>query len=39
MPDILKPDIKAVAWLLAGMFLLPRALMFVRGKVGGGSAS
>lgn len=34
MPEILKPDLKAVVWLLAGMFVLPRALMFVRGKMG-----
>lgn len=32
MPDIIKPDLKSIVWLLAGMFLLPKALGAVRGR-------
>ena len=34
MPEILKPDMKAVAWLLIGAFVFPKALAWVRTKTG-----
>lgn len=34
MPDILKPDIKAIAWLLIGVFVAPKAIAIVRSKMG-----
>lgn len=34
MPSILKPDLKAVAWLAIGLFVAPKAISFVRGKLG-----
>lgn len=32
MPEILKPDAKAVVWLLIGAFVLPKALAMVKAK-------
>lgn len=32
MPEVLKPDMKAVVWLAIGFFVAPMALNFVRSK-------
>lgn len=34
MPNILRPDLKAVVWAGLGLFVLPRVIGFVRAKVG-----
>jgi hypothetical protein len=34
MPAILRPDLKALAWLAIGLFVAPKAISFVRSKVG-----
>ena len=34
MPDLLKPDVKALVWLALGLFVAPKAISFVRGKMG-----
>lgn len=34
MPDILKPDLKAIVWLLAGYLVLGKVVGAVRGKLG-----
>ena len=32
--DVLKPDMKAVVWLLIGLFVAPKVVSFVRSKTG-----
>lgn len=32
MPEILKPDVKAIVWLGIGLFVAPRLLAMVRSK-------
>jgi hypothetical protein len=32
MPELLKPDLKAIVWLAIGAFVLPRVLVMVKGK-------
>lgn len=34
MPPILRPDMKALVWLALGLFVAPKAVSFVRGKLG-----
>jgi hypothetical protein len=34
MPDILKPDVKALVWLAIGALVLPRVLTTLRSKKG-----
>jgi hypothetical protein len=34
MPDILKPDAKALVWLALGLFVAPKVIAAVRGKMG-----
>jgi hypothetical protein len=34
MPDVLKPDMKAVVWLAIGLFVAPKAISLVRSKLG-----
>jgi hypothetical protein len=34
MPDVLKPDLKAVVWLAIGLFAAPKIISFVRSKTG-----
>jgi hypothetical protein len=34
MPDLLKPDMKAVVWLLVGAFVLPKVISIVKSKMG-----
>jgi len=34
MPSVLRPDLKAVVWLAVGLFVAPKAISFVRGKIG-----
>jgi hypothetical protein len=34
MPDILKPDLKAVAWLALGLFVAPKVIAAVRARMG-----
>lgn len=35
MPEVLKPDLKAVVWLAVGLFVAPKVIALVRSKVGG----
>jgi len=32
--ELIKPDLKAVVWLAIGLFVAPKAIAFVRGKLG-----
>jgi len=32
MPEVLKPDLKAVVWLAIGLFVAPKVIAFVRSK-------
>lgn len=32
MPEVLKPDMKAVVWLAIGFLVLPKVLATVKGK-------
>lgn len=34
MPDVLKPDLKAIVWLALGVFVAPKAIALVRSKMG-----
>lgn len=34
MPDILKPDLKALVWLALGVFVAPKVVAIVRSKMG-----
>lgn len=34
MPDLIKPDLKAIVWLLAGVFVLPKVVSMVKGRMG-----
>lgn len=34
MPSVLKPDLKAGVWLLLGLFVAPKAIGFIRSKLG-----
>ncbi len=34
MPGVLRPDMKALVWLAIGLFVAPKAISFVRSKVG-----
>jgi hypothetical protein len=34
MPDLLKPDLKAVVFLLLGAFVLPKVISIVKSKMG-----
>jgi hypothetical protein len=34
MPDVIKPDLKAVVWLAIGLFVAPKVVAAVRGKLG-----
>ena len=34
MPDVLKPDLKALVWLAVGLFVAPKVIAVVRSKVG-----
>jgi hypothetical protein len=34
MPAILKPDLKALAWLALGLFVAPKVITVVRSKLG-----
>lgn len=34
MPEVLKPDLKALVWLALGAFVLPKVIAVVRSKVG-----
>lgn len=34
MPDVLRPDLKAIVWLAVGVFLAPKAIAIVRSKMG-----
>lgn len=34
MPDILRPDLKALVWLALGVFVAPKAIAIVRSKMG-----
>lgn len=34
MPEVLKPDLKAVVWLAIGLFVAPKAISFIRSKTG-----
>jgi hypothetical protein len=34
MPEILKPDAKALLWLALGVFVLPKVIAFARSKTG-----
>lgn len=34
MPDLLKPDMKAAVWLLLGLFVAPKVVAAVRGRLG-----
>ncbi len=34
MPDVIKPDLKAVVWLAIGLFVAPKVVALVRGKLG-----
>jgi hypothetical protein len=36
MPEILKPDLKAIVWLGIGAFVVPRLLTMVRSKTSKG---
>lgn len=32
MPELLKPDMKAIVWLAIGAFVLPKVLVMVKAK-------
>jgi hypothetical protein len=32
--SVLRPDLKAVVWLVIGLFVAPKAIQFVKSKVG-----
>jgi hypothetical protein len=32
MPEILRPDAKAIVWLALGAFVLPKAMTMIRGR-------
>lgn len=34
MPAILKPDVKALAWLALGLFVAPKVIAAVRSRLG-----
>lgn len=34
MPDVIKPDLKAVVWLAVGLFVAPKVIAAVRGRLG-----
>lgn len=34
MPDVLRPDLKAVLWLAVGLFVAPKVITLVRSKIG-----
>lgn len=34
MPDILKPDMKALVWMALGFLVLPKAMAMVAGGMG-----
>jgi hypothetical protein len=34
MPDIIKPNLKALVWFAAGALLAPKLVAFVAGKLG-----
>ena len=36
MPDLLRPDMKSVVWLLLGAFVLPKVIGAVRSKTSKG---
>jgi hypothetical protein len=33
MPEILRPDVKAVVWLLLGAFVVPKVFAMVAGRL------
>jgi hypothetical protein len=33
MPDIIKPDLKAVVWLAIGLFIAPKVISAVRSRI------
>lgn len=34
MPDVIKPDLKALVWLAVGLFVAPKVISMVRSKIG-----
>jgi len=34
VPDVLRPDLKAVLWLAVGLFVAPKVITLVRSKIG-----
>lgn len=34
MPEVLKPDLKAVVWLALGLFVAPKVVAAVRARMG-----
>lgn len=36
MPDILRPDLKAIVWAAIGFMVLPMVMNFVKSKTGKG---
>jgi hypothetical protein len=34
MPDLIKPDAKALVWLAIGLFVAPKVIAAVRGRMG-----